>query len=68
MNLQYSSNSGCLAVFAVLIPFLVGFAGWVTHVVVCIKTAAWGFLVAGALFFPIGIVHGIGLWFDAFGG
>jgi hypothetical protein len=23
----------------------------------------WGFLVAGAIFFPIGILHGFYLWF-----
>lgn len=40
-------------------------AAWITHVVVCIKTASWGFLIAGAIFFPIGIVHGIGAWFGA---
>lgn len=40
-------------------------AAWLTHIVVCLKTAAWGFLIAGALFFPIGIIHGVGLWFGA---
>lgn len=42
------------------------FAAWLTHVIVCLKTASWGFLVAGALFFPVGIVHGIGTWFGVF--
>ena len=41
------------------------FAGWATHVFTCLATGAWGFLVAGALFFPIGIIHGIGVWFNA---
>lgn len=41
-------------------------ASWLTHVIVCIKTASWGFLIAGAIFFPVGMVHGIGLWFGAF--
>lgn len=45
---------------------VVMFAAWVTHVVVCLKAATWGFLIAGAIFFPVGIVHGIGLWFGAF--
>ena len=36
---------------------------WITHIVVCIKTAAWGFLVAGALLAPIAWVHGTGIWF-----
>ena len=37
-------------------------ASWLTHVVVCIKSASWGFLIAGALFFPIANIHGTGIW------
>lgn len=40
-------------------------AAWLTHVIVCIKSASWVFLLAGAIFFPIGIVHGTGVWFGA---
>lgn len=40
-------------------------AAWLTHVIVCIKTASWGFLIAGALLFPVAVVHGTGLWFGA---
>jgi len=36
---------------------------WLTHVVVCIKTSAWGFLLAGALVFPVANIHGTGIWF-----
>lgn len=39
------------------------FAAWLTRAVVCINAAKWGFLIAGALFFPIGVVHGTGIWF-----
>lgn len=39
------------------------FAAWITHLVVCFKAGLWGFLIAGAIFFPIGIVHGTGIWF-----
>lgn len=51
--------------------FVIGFfltliAAWFTHIIVCLSTAAWGFLIAGAFFFPIGIIHGVGLWFGAF--
>ena len=38
-------------------------AAWITHIMVCFKTAAWGFLIAGAIFFPVAWVHGTGLWF-----
>lgn len=47
--------------------FLAWFFGtWLTHIVVCLKTASWGFLVAGAIFFPVAIVHGTGLWLGVF--
>ena len=42
------------------------FAAWITHIVVCLKTAAWGFLVAGAILFPIAWIHGTGVWFGVF--
>jgi len=48
-----------------LIFTLVFLGGWLTHVVMCIKAATWGFLIAGAIFFPIGIVHGLGFWVGA---
>lgn len=41
-------------------------AAWITHVVVCIKTASWLFLIAGAILAPIGVIHGIGVWFGIF--
>lgn len=52
-----------------LSPFLIGLwaiASWLTHVIVCIKSASWLFLLAGAIFFPIGIVHGTGVWLGVF--
>jgi hypothetical protein len=51
------------------IPILIGitaFVAWLTHVVTCLAAAKWGFLIAGAIFFPIGIIHGIGIWFGFF--
>jgi hypothetical protein len=41
-------------------------AAWITHVVVCIKAASWIFLLAGAIFAPVGVIHGIGVWFGVF--
>ena len=41
---------------------LAGFAGWLTHLYVCFIGDLWGFLIAGALFFPVGIIHGWGIW------
>lgn len=50
------------AEWAILIMLTLG-AAWLTHLVTCFQDERWGFLVAGAIFFPIAIVHGIGLWF-----
>lgn len=40
-------------------------AAWVTHIVTCLSDGLWGFLIAGALLFPIGMIHGVGVWFGA---
>lgn len=42
-------------------------AAWLTHIIVCLRDGEWGFLIAGALLFPIAIIHGIGCWFGAWG-
>jgi hypothetical protein len=52
-----------------LLPLLlVGWviASWITHIVVCLKTASWGFLIAGAIVFPIAWIHGTGIWLGIF--
>ena len=40
-------------------------AAWFTHLLVCFSDDRWGFLIAGAIMFPIAIVHGVGIWFGA---
>ena len=41
---------------------LAAFAGWCQHLYTCFNERLWGFLIAGALFFPIAIIHGWGIW------
>ena len=36
-------------------------AAWLTHLFVCFSDDRWGFLIAGAIMFPIAIVHGVGI-------
>ena len=43
---------------------LVCFLAWLTHIFTCFGQGLWGFLVAGAIFFPIGILHGLYLWLN----
>lgn len=45
--------------------WVISIASWFTHVVTCFTEEAWGFLIAGAIAFPVAIVHGIGIWFGA---
>jgi hypothetical protein len=45
---------------------VIAFCAWLTHVITCLGTAAWGFLIAGAIVFPIAIIHGIGIWIGVF--
>lgn len=62
-------EKGSIEGFGILGILLLGsglIAAWVTHIVVCLKAGMWGFLIAGAIFFPIGIIHGVGLWFGWF--
>lgn len=39
---------------------------WFTHVIVSIQTSKWLLLLVGAIFFPVGCVHGTGVWFGVF--
>lgn len=54
-------DTGCA--LASLIIGVTSVAGWLTHVIVCITEERWGFLIAGAIAAPVGVVHGIGRWF-----
>ncbi|MBV9996916.1 MAG: hypothetical protein JO127_17065 [Caulobacteraceae bacterium] len=39
---------------------------WITHIVWSIDHNRWGMLIAGGIVVPIGIIHGLGLWFGWF--
>lgn len=52
------NTSGFLAVML----FVTCAAAWFQHLYTCFTEEAWGFLIAGAIFFPVAIVHGAGVW------
>lgn len=54
--------SALLAIYAFLFMLV---AAWATHVIVCIKTGSWLFLIAGAIAAPVAVVHGVGIWIGA---
>lgn len=45
-----------------ILLFFIAISAWITHVVYSISAEAWGFLIAGAVFFPVAVVHGVMIW------
>lgn len=43
---------------------LASIGGWFQHLYTCFNERLWGFLIAGAIFFPIAVIHGWGIWLD----
>lgn len=39
---------------------------WLTHIVVCIQQAKYILLLVGAFVFPVGCIHGTGIWLGIF--
>ncbi len=62
VNQRGSSDADVLVALAFIVWIA---ASWLTHVVICFKTASWGFLIAGAIMFPVAVIHGTGAWFGA---
>lgn len=54
-------NEGIAQIFLWAIGLLF-IAAWLMHIITCLAAQAWGLLIAGALFFPIAIIHGIMIW------
>ncbi len=68
MGTKFGSDSDAWEKAGVIVGILIFLwllGAWLTHVVVCLKAGSWGFLIAGAIFFPIAWVHGTGVWFGA---
>lgn len=51
-----------VVILVALLVSMTSLAAWITHVVVTVKAGAWAFLIAGAIAFPVAVVHGIGIW------
>jgi hypothetical protein len=66
MNTQTEVNmKDLLSALAIWSLWMSVIGAWFTHIIVCIAASKLGFLIAGALFFPIGIIHGFGIWLGA---
>ncbi len=47
------------AVFGI---FMILVASWLTHIFYCLIAAKYLLLLVGTMFFPVGIIHGLGIW------
>jgi hypothetical protein len=48
---------------SLLLLGLTGYAAWLTSIVFCATNGMRPLLITGAVFAPVGVVHGIGVWF-----
>ena len=48
---------------ALLVGAALSSAAWLTAIVVCAANGARPWLIAAAAFVPVGVVHGVGIWF-----
>ena len=64
-NYFRSHNQEEIVMIKVLIKILLLMipVAWVTHIIHCLITAKYLLLIAGALIFPVGVIHGVGIWF-----
>lgn len=51
------------SLLAMLSVILIPLAAWLTHIIYSIMVEKYLLLIAGAIFPPIGMIHGIGVWF-----
>jgi hypothetical protein len=42
---------------------VIGISSWLTHVIYCFQENEFLMLIAGAVFVPLGMLHGVFLWF-----
>ena len=63
--LGFAGGGVLVLIFYVALP-ITCLAAWLTHITTCLANEAYVLLLVGAIAFPIGIIHGIGLWLGYF--
>lgn len=46
-----------------ILMLLTCYSAWLTSIIFCASNGQRPLMIASAAFFPIGIVHGLGIWF-----
>ncbi len=60
-------RDNALAALFLMGVVLLPFAAWSQHLYTCGADDRWAFATVGAIVFPIGVVHGTGVWFGVWG-
>ena len=60
MKIKTESNIGFIASMAFALTMV---GAWLTHIFHCLFASKYLLLIAGAFIAPVGVIHGIGLWF-----
>jgi hypothetical protein len=47
----------------IIVVLAVAYSAWLTSIIFCATNGHRPLMIADAAFFPVGIVHGIGVWF-----
>lgn len=47
----------------IMVTGLFTYSAWLTSIVFCSANGLRPLMIAAAAFFPVGVVHGIGIWF-----
>jgi hypothetical protein len=48
---------------SIVLVLTVSYSAWLTSIVFCATNGLRPLMIVGAAFFPVGIVHGVGIWF-----
>ena len=63
MTWRESGTIDCKVLTTLVLVGLFGYSAWLTSIVFCAANGLRPLLVAAAAFFPVGVVHGVGIWF-----
>lgn len=47
----------------IIVVLAIAYSAWLTSIIFCATNGHRPLMIADAAFFPVGIVHGIGIWF-----
>ncbi|MDR3531524.1 MAG: hypothetical protein P4L90_13355 [Rhodopila sp.] len=63
MRARFGGAMNASTAVTLLSTTLLVYAAWLTSIVFCASGGHRPLLIAAAAFFPVGVVHGVGLWF-----